>query len=82
MRSAQSGIRTQRPEDLRFGGLPITINCAVPIYLKDVLDNPGLLAFAGKKSRAQTREEAEDRKYEELGREVERNPIGPARRGR
>ena len=49
------------------------------IYLKDVVANPGILlrAFEGRKSRAQLREEAEDRMYEELGREVERHPIGP-----
>jgi hypothetical protein len=52
------------------------------IFWKDVLADPGLLTrtLAGKKSRAELREEAEDRMYEALGREIEQRPIGPARR--
>ncbi len=50
----------------------------MPIYLKDLVADPGLLtrALAGKKSRAELREEAEDRMYEALGREIEERPLG------
>jgi hypothetical protein len=52
------------------------------IYLRDVLNDPGILlrGMEGKKSRAQLREEAEDEMYEALGRVIEEHPIVPSPR--
>jgi len=54
----------------------------MPIYLTDLLEDPGILlrGTKGRKSRAELREKAEDAMYEELSRLVEEHPIGATAR--